>query len=164
MPGIIAGWVLSKVIKSALTFETDSIDLYGRLTEELADDTGPTAPTKACRDALHASLCHLLDEEREHWKLLQDAASGRLSLEALQSLSSAHTHGRLDATEPLPRQGHERWVLELVGALAQEEKTWVFYGNLRRMSKIPVVKRAFEVLAAMEKEHLEILRRLLGRG
>ena len=47
-------------------------------------------------------------------------------------------------------------------ALAEEEKTWVFYSNLRRMSKIPVVKRAFEVLAHMEKEHIDILRALLG--
>ena len=31
------------------------------------------------------------------------------------------------------------------------------------MSRIPVVRRAFEVLAAMEREHVEILRRLLGR-
>jgi hypothetical protein len=42
------------------------------------------------------------------------------------------------------------------------EKTWIFYGNLRRMSKIPAMKKAFEVLAAMEKEHVDILRRLLG--
>ena len=32
------------------------------------------------------------------------------------------------------------------------------------MSKIPAVKKAFEVLAAMEKEHVNILRRLLGMG
>ena len=32
------------------------------------------------------------------------------------------------------------------------------------MSKIPVVKRAFEVLAHMEKEHIDILRALLGRA
>ena len=32
------------------------------------------------------------------------------------------------------------------------------------MSKIPAVKKAFEVLAGMEKEHLDILRRLLGRS
>ena len=38
----------------------------------------------------------------------------------------------------------------------------MFYGNLRRMSKIPAVKKAFEVLAAMEKEHVDILRKLLG--
>ena len=164
MRGIIRRWVLSRVIKSALTFETDSIELYERLTEELADDTGHTGPAKACRDDLHASLCHLLEEEREHWRLLQDAADGRLSLEELQSLSSGHTYGRYDAIEPLPREGYERWVAELDRALAQEEKTWIFYSNLRRMSKIPVVKRAFEVLAGMEKEHLEILRRLLGRG
>ncbi len=73
--------MLSRVIKSALTFETDSIELYQQLIEELAEDTGQTGPANACRDDLHASLCHLLDEEREHWKLLQDAAAGRLSIE-----------------------------------------------------------------------------------
>ena len=31
------------------------------------------------------------------------------------------------------------------------------------MSKLPVVKKTFEVLAAVEKEHIDILRRLLGR-
>ena len=95
---------------------------------------------------------------------MQDAAAGRLSLEELQRLSGGHTYARYDAIEPIPREGYERWVLALVRALAQEEKTWIFYSNLRRMSKIPMVKRAFEVLSSTEKEHLDILRRLLGRG
>jgi len=42
--------------------------------------------------------------------------------------------------------------------------TGVFYTNLRRMSRIPAVRRAFDVLAHMEKEHIDILRALLGKG
>jgi rubrerythrin len=58
----------------------------------------------------------------------------------------------------------KRWGAELAASMEREEKTWVFYSNLRRMSKIPIVKKAFELLAAMEKEHLDILRKLLGRA
>jgi hypothetical protein len=32
------------------------------------------------------------------------------------------------------------------------------------MTKIPAAKKAFEVMAHMEKEHIDILRALLGRA
>jgi rubrerythrin len=69
-----------------------------------------------------------------------------------------------DAIRPLTGEELARWEPDLSAALDQEEKTWIFYGNLRRASRIPVVRRAFEVLARMEKEHVDILRKLLGRA
>ena len=161
MAGPIARWILRRVIKSAMAFETDSIELYRRLVGQMA---GEAAPSKSCREELHASLCHLMEEEQEHWRLLHDASTGRLSVEELERLLASHRYAQYESIEPLPPQELALWGTELARALAQEEKTLIFYGNLRRMSKIPVVKRAFEVLATMEREHLEILRRLLGKG
>ena len=156
MPGLISRWVVSHVIRSALAFETESIDIYNRLADQLGGQ-------KSCRDDFRGALCHLLEEEQVHWQLLTDAARGKLSLEELERHLAGHAYTGLQEMEPLGDGDMEQWGSDLVCALEQEEKTWVFYGNLRRMSKLPVVKKTFEVLAAMEKEHIDILRRLLGR-
>ena len=76
---------------------------------------------------------------------------------------AGHLFGAMESIEPLAGEDLARWGGELSRALEQEEKTWIFYGNLRRMSKIPAVRKAFEVLAKMEKEHVDMLRRFLGR-
>ena len=89
---------------------------------------------------------------------------GSTSPEELEKILGGHPYEGIDQIRPLDRETLARWEPDLRAALEQEEKTWVFYGNLRRMSKIPAVKRAFEVLASMEKEHVDILRRLLGAG
>jgi rubrerythrin len=157
MVGMIARWVFRRVTRSALAFEMDSVDLYRRITAQMLEAGG-----KPCSDDLQGSLCHLLEEEQAHWKLLEDAATGHLSLQELERLLAGHAYARFEAIEPLSAEERARWEADLHRALAQEEETWIFYSNLRRMSKIPVVKRVFEVLAAMEKEHLDILRRLLG--
>jgi rubrerythrin len=156
MPGLISRWIFSRVVRSALAFETESIDIYHRLSDQLGGQ-------KSCSDDFRGALCHLLEEEQIHWQLLTDAAAGRLTLEELERHLAGHVYTGLQGMEPLGDGDMERWGPDLVCALEQEEKTWVFYGNLRRMSKLPVVKKTFEVLAAMEKEHIDILRRLLGR-
>ena len=156
MPGLISRWIFSRVVRSALAFETEAIDIYHRLAEQLGGQ-------KSCRDDLQGALCHLLEEEQMHWKLLTDAADGKLTVEELERHLASHAFAGLEEMEPLGGEDLERWGPDLARALDQEEKTWVFYGNLRRMSKLPIVKKAFEVLAAMEKEHIDILRRLLGR-
>ena len=63
---------------------------------------------------------------------------------------------------PLEGEARRAWGPELENALADEEQTLLFYGNLGRMSRIPVVRRAFAVLASMEREHVQILRLLLA--
>ena len=110
------------------------------------------------------SLCHLLEEERQHWEILTRASIGSLGVEELERVLDEHMYSAIDSIRPLAGDDLARWGGELSRALADEEKTWIFYTNLRRMSTIPVVKRAFEVLAHMEKEHIDILRALLGRA
>jgi rubrerythrin len=156
MTGLISRWIFSRVVRSALAFETEAVDMYHRLADQLGGE-------HSCRDDFRGALCHLLEEEQVHWKLLTDAAEGNLTLKELESSLEGHIYSGLEEMEPLGGEDLERWGPDLARALDQEEKTWVFYGNLRRMSKLPVVKKTFEVLAAMEKEHIDILRRLLGQ-
>jgi len=156
MAGLFSRWILSRVTRSALAFETESIETYRRLREQLGSE-------KSCGGPLHGGLCHLLEEEEQHWKILQDTADGKLSPDDLEKVLAGHLFGAMESIEPLAGEDLARWGAELSQALEQEEKTWIFYGNLRRMSKIPAVRKAFEVLAKMEKEHVDMLRRFLGR-
>jgi rubrerythrin len=157
MQGIISRWILRRVLSSGLAFETQAIDAYRDLRERLLK-------SGHCDESLEGSLCHLLEEEEAHLRILSDAAAGRISLEDLEGMVQAHVYAGFDVITPLKGDEAERWAVDLDAALAQEERMWIFYENLRRTSKIPSVKKAFEVLAAMEKEHVDILRRLLGRG
>jgi rubrerythrin len=149
--GFLADWILRRVVKSALVFEAGSLENYRRLRERLADQP------------LWESLGHLLEEEEHHWRILTDAAEGRLDAAAIERVVEGHLFSGMAAIRPLEGDALCEWGPELERALAEEEQTFLFYSNLRRMSRIPVVRRAFEVLAAMECEHVDILRRLLGR-
>jgi len=157
MRGVLSRWILRGVLRSALAFEAEALSTYTRLR-------GRLGAGRSCSDDLDASLCHLIEEEEMHRKILTDAAEGKLSLEELQAILDRHLYDGFDRIRPLTGDTLRDWEADLSAALEQEEKTWVFYGNLRRMSKIPTVKKAFEVLASMEKEHLDILRRLLDRS
>jgi rubrerythrin len=150
--GFLADWVLRRVVKSALVFEGASIEAYRRLRERLVDSP------------LGESLGHLLEEEEHHWRILTDTAAGKLDAAEVERLVRAHLFPGTAAIRPLEGEALAAWGPELERALAEEEQTFVFYGNLRRMSRIPAVRRAFEVLAAMEREHVGILRLLLGRA
>ena len=149
--GIVADWILRRVVKSALVFEAGSLERYRRLRERLVDSP------------LWESLGHLLEEEEHHWRILTDAAAGKLDAAQVERLVKGHLFSGMAAIRPLEGDALREWGSELERALAEEERTFLFYGNLRRMSRIPVVRRAFEVLASMEREHVQILRRLLGR-
>ncbi len=143
------------MLASGLAFEKEAIDAYRALREKLLK------PGR-CDEAFEGSLCHLLEEEQMHERILSDAAAGRLSPDELETALKGHIYAGFDSIRPLAGGEADRWRPDLTAALRQEEKTWIFYGNLGRMSKIPAVKKAFQVLAAMEKEHVDILRRLLG--
>ncbi|HET6486476.1 MAG TPA: ferritin family protein [Spirochaetia bacterium] len=145
------------MLASGLAFEREAIDAYRALREKLQKPGRCADP-----ESLEGSLCHLLEEEQMHEQMLADAAAGRLSMEELERTLKGHLYAGFDEIRPLQGEDAERWKEDLGAALAREEKTWIFYGNLGRMSKIPAAKRAFEVLASMEKEHVDILRRLLG--
>ena len=157
MTGILSRWILRRVLASGLAFEREAIDAYRVLREKLLK------PGR-CDEALEGSLCHLLEEEQMHERILSDAAAGRLSTVELEDALKGHLYSGFDSIRPLGGEEADRWRPDLTAALKQEEKTWIFYGNLGRLSKIPAVKKAFVVLAAMEKEHVDILRRLLGLG
>jgi len=149
--GILADWILRRVVKSALVFEAGSLERYRRLGERLVDSP------------LWESLGHLLEEEEHHWRILTDAAAGKIDAAQVERLVKGHLFSGMATIRPLDGEALREWGRELERALAEEERTFLFYGNLRRMSRIPVVRRAFEVLASMEREHVQILRRLLGR-
>ena len=135
--GIIRRWILSRVLGSALAFEGEAIDAYRDMQERMKRTGG------ACDESLEGGICHLLEEE-------------------LEKMLSGHPYKGPVVLRPLHGEELERWRVDLERALDQEQKTWIFYGNLQRMSKIPVVRKAFAVLANMEKEHVQILRTLLG--
>jgi rubrerythrin len=149
--GILADWILRRVVKSGLVFEAGSLERYRRLRERLVDSP------------LWESLGHLLEEEEHHWRILTDAAAGKLDAVQVERLVQGHLFSGMAAIRPLEGEELRAWGPEIESALDEEERTLLFYANLRRMSRIPVVRRAFELLAAMEREHVEILLRLLGR-
>jgi rubrerythrin len=155
--GPLARWILSCVVKSALVFETDAIETYRRLQESVGAD-------RSCCGAFADSLCHLLEEERRHRQILSDASAGRLGVEELEKLLAGHPYASMDGITQLAGEALARWGPEVSRALGEEEKAWIFYTNLRRTSRSAVVRKAFEVLGHMEKEHIDILRVLLGRS
>ncbi len=152
MRGFLRKWILTRIVKSALVFEKEAIYSYRGMREKIAD--GP----------LRHGLEHLLKEEEMHWKILTDASEGKLDTEEMEKALKEHLYENLPTLPPLSREALEAWGDELAEALEREKGTFIFYGNLRRMSKIPAVKKAFEALADMEKEHVEILSKLLGRA
>jgi rubrerythrin len=156
MGGFLSRMILKAVVRSALTFEAQSISTYQGLREK-AEGGG-----RSCSDELAESICRLLAEEEMHRRILLDAGAGKLSLSDLERLL-AERRG-LPEIPLLDPDSLAQWGAELSSALEHEEKTWIFYSNLRRMSRIPAVKNAFQALAAMEKEHVDILRALLGRS
>jgi rubrerythrin len=148
--GLLRDWVLRRVVKSALVFEETSLATYRRLRERLVDDP------------LWDSLGHLLEEEEHHWRILGDIAAGRLDADEVERIVAEHLYAGLADLAPLDAAARRAWGPELERALEEEERTLLFYGNLGRMSRVPAVRRAFEVLASMEREHVAILRRLLA--
>jgi rubrerythrin len=150
MASWLRNWLLSRVVKSALVFEKSAIERYKGLLDKISGESA------------RRGLQHLREEEEIHWRILGEAAEGKLSMEQLEKALNEHLYANAEAIEPLDPVTLDAWGGELAKALEAEKETFIFYGNLRRMSKIPTVKKAFEVLADMEKEHMEILSRLLG--
>ncbi len=158
MGGFLSRMILKGVVRSALTFEAQSISTYQGLRRK-AEGGG-----RSCSDELTGSICRLLAEDELHRRILLDAGAGKLSLPDLERLLAERRKGGIPEIPPLDPDSLAQWGAELSSALEHEEKMWIFYSNLRRMSRIPAVKKAFQALAAMEKEHVDILRALLGRS
>lgn len=143
--------VLRRILRSALVFEREAAGLYEVLLEEIGE-------------AARGGLGHLIEEERMHRRMLEDIAAGRLDGKRLGKLLEGHRYHAISRIAPLDRATIDAFGDRLEDALRDEEATIGFYANLERTSVIPSVKLAFRVLADMEREHVEILGRLLGRG
>ncbi len=149
--GFLANWILRRVVKSALVFEASSIETYRRLRDRPRGRPARGQPRPPAGGG-GAPLAHPLRRGGG------DVSTPPRSSRWCRTTSSAAWRD----LAPLEGETRRAWGPELERALAEEEQTLLFYGNLGRMSRIPAVRRAFEVLAAMEREHVEILRRLLG--
>jgi rubrerythrin len=144
-------WILRRILRSALIFERTSRGLYETLRDRLGEGA-------------QGGLRHLIEEERAHHALLEQIVEGRLEEEALEGMLAGHRYHALEETSPLSPADLATHGERLDEALRDEEATVAFYRSLERISSIAGVKRAFHVLKEMEREHVEILRRLLGRG
>ena len=106
----------------------------------------------------------MLAEEEMHRKILLDVAAAKLTLSIAEALLLEPPYYEVADTKPLGPDALAQWEKGFTEALGQEEKTWIFYSNLRRISKIAAVRKAFEALAQRDKDHIDILERLLGRS
>jgi len=113
MAGPLSRWIFSRVVRSALIFEQESIETYRRLQES-------TEASRACAGPLADSLCHLLEEERQHWDILSRASLGKLEIEELEKVLDEHMYAAIDEIRPLAGVDLERWGGELSRALDSE--------------------------------------------
>jgi len=153
---LFSALILRGVIKRALVLETQSVITYQGLQEKAINGGDRSG-------MLGENLCRLLAEKKIHRTILLKASEGKLSLEELEALLKEHQITNVSSVEPLNSSILATWEERLSAALEHEERVWIFYSNLRRMSRVPSVKKAFELLAFMEKAHVYILRALLGR-
>ena len=149
------GWlrdlVLRRVVKSALAFENDARNFYSSLEQSLEDTNA------------RMGIEHLIHEEDLHKRVVTDLAEGRLSYDGIEEMLAQHRFHDLDAILALDERHLAAWGDELEMALENEKSTYTFYTNLSKISRIPVIRLAFEMLADMEREHIQILVRLLGK-
>ena len=142
---------LRLILRNALALEEEIYAHFLDLPEELAGLELP-APLQA-----------MVEEEREHRRLLTLMIEGRLDHgEIEKALEARHVHD-LDKVRPLEARyapireklrhiyGHERAVYE-------------FFRSLYKKSSLPFVKRAFQFLTQQEEMHVRLLERLLGDG
>ena len=101
-------------------------------------------------------------EEEIHRKVLLEVANGRQASTVFEAPDEQRLYLDMANVKPLDPAALARWGEDLFEALELEEKTWIFYGNLRRIGKVPEIQKAIEALATMEKGHFLLLGGLLG--
>ena len=147
----LRGLVLRRIVKSALALENDARNFYSSLQRSLGETNAKMG------------IEHLIHEEDLHKRVVTDLADGRLSLDGIEEMLSQHRFHDFDAILALDERHLAASGDELEMALENEKSTYTFYTNLSKISRLPVIRRAFEMLADMEREHIQILVRLLGR-
>ena len=139
--GPLSRLILKRVMRSALSFESQSVTTYTGLL-------GTVRNGRSCSNELRYSLYSLLAEAEPRRKILQHTVAGRC------------THRGNANVQTLDTVTVGQWSKDLSAVLQHEEMTWVFCDNLQRVSRTPSDRRTFEALAVMEKEHVDTLRKL----
>jgi rubrerythrin len=142
---------LRLILRNALAMEEEIYAHFLDLPEELAGMELPV-PLQA-----------IVEEEREHRRLLSRMIEGRLdSGEIEKALAVRHVH---DLEQVRPLEARYTPILEKLRHIAGHERAvYEFFRSLYEKSSIPFVKRAFLFLTQQEEMHVRLLERLLGDG
>ncbi len=142
---------LRLILRNALNLEEEIYAHFLDLPEELA---GLELP---------AALQAIVEEEREHRRLLSRMMAGPLEESDLElALQARHAH---DLEEVRPLEARYQPIVEKLRHIAEHERAvYEFFRSLYEKSKIPFVKRAFHFLTQQEEVHVRLLERLLGEG
>jgi rubrerythrin len=140
---------LRLVLKNALALEEEIYGHFLDLPEELA---GLELPP---------SLQAVVEEEREHRKLLEDLIAGRLSEQELERALKERRVHREEELRPLEAR-YEPIREKLSHIAAHERAIYQFFRSLQNKSTLPFAKRAFRLLAEQEEVHVRLLERLLA--
>ena len=142
---------LRLILRNALALEEEIYAHFLDLPEELAGMELP-APLQA-----------IVEEEREHRRLLSQMIEGRLDDgEIEKALGTRHVHN-LEQVRPLEAR-YAPIVEKLRHIAGHERAVYEFFRSLYEKSSIPFVKRAFLFLTQQEEMHVRLLERLLGDG
>jgi len=140
---------LRLILRNALALEEEIYAHFLDLPEELA---GLELP---------AALQAIVEEEREHRRLLTQMVAGRLEDgQLVQALESRHIH-HLEEVRPLEAR-YAPIVEKLRHIAGHERAVYEFFRSLYEKSKIPFVKRAFLFLTEQEETHVRLLEKLLA--
>jgi len=142
---------LRQILRNALNLEEEIYAHFLDLPEELAGLELP-APLQA-----------IVEEEREHRRLLSRMIEGRLDDGEIQrALEARHAH---NLEQVMPLEARYEPIVEKLRHIAEHERAvYEFFRSLHEKSKIPFVKRAFLFLTQQEEVHVRLLERLLGDG
>jgi rubrerythrin len=138
------------MLRSALDLESRIYSLFSDLVDESKKTDLPEA------------LRVIMDQEKQHQKILEDIVAGRLSSRMLSEVMRSQPFHNLYEVKALDEEDRGDLIQMLRTIEEHEKRILEFYGNLQRKSKIPFIKSVFGFLVDQEKTHLIILRKLLG--
>ncbi len=141
---------LRLILRNALSLEEE---IYGHFLD---------LPGELAGQELPPSLQAIVQEEREHRRLLEELAAGRLEEKELEKVLAEQRLHRLEEVRPLEAR-HEPIREKLEHIAGHERAIYEFFRSLQDKSKLPFAKRAFRLLAEQEQVHVQLLERLLGR-
>jgi rubrerythrin len=140
---------LRLILRNALALEEEIYTHFLDLPEALAGQELPPA------------LQAIVEEEREHRRLINRMIEGRLDDAQMQeALEDRHVH---DLQKIRPLEARYAPIREKLRHIYGHEKAvYEFFRSLYEKSSLPFVKRAFHFLTRQEEMHVRLLERLLG--